>query len=404
MAEFRGSLVEENTLVGLWVRNALVTLETSTLVNNANYGIYLADGILSAHPQNTISGTTTSSPGTGDGIWVGSRGELYLTGPGGRGPGLNRIADNADDEIEIAPGGTVLTGQFPIASNTISKTSGPDEGRHLIENLTDMTVEARYTYWGAPGGPPPFAFVNPSRIIYSPFCTDALCEGIGEDTRMPAAATAEDTALLTRRGHIAASTAAVIEALDQEDYAAAEQLLATALATKGTARPDHVELLLAAAVVEEQRGDYDAARAHVEAAHAAVPSNQEGLRAALAHRLLLPAAWEESASEATAAPTLASVEADTSPAAFALEAYPNPFTGHTSVRFSLAERSEVRVMVYDMLGREVARLAEGVREAGSHRARLSSRGLAAGVYVIQATVESAGGQETAVTRRVTVLR
>ncbi len=60
--------------------------------------------------------------------------------------------------------------------------------------------------------------------------------------------------------------------------------------------------------------------------------------------------------------------------------YPNPFNPATSVTFSLPATMEVRLAVYDALGREVATLIDGVRSAGSHSVQLDAGGWASGVY------------------------
>ncbi len=60
---------------------------------------------------------------------------------------------------------------------------------------------------------------------------------------------------------------------------------------------------------------------------------------------------------------------------------PNPFAGETAITFSLAEASQVQLAVYDMMGREVARLTDGLREAGTHTVRLNAQALPAGQYV-----------------------
>jgi hypothetical protein len=59
----------------------------------------------------------------------------------------------------------------------------------------------------------------------------------------------------------------------------------------------------------------------------------------------------------------------------------------------------VRLGVFDLLGREVAVLLDGVRPAGRHAAALDASALAPGAYVARLTV---GGQ--AVTRRLVVAR
>ncbi|MEM1094460.1 MAG: T9SS type A sorting domain-containing protein [Bacteroidota bacterium] len=70
------------------------------------------------------------------------------------------------------------------------------------------------------------------------------------------------------------------------------------------------------------------------------------------------------------------------PQAYALEAnYPNPFNPTTSIRYALPQTSEVRLVVYDVIGREVARLVEGEQKAGWHTISFDGRGLASGMYV-----------------------
>jgi hypothetical protein len=49
-----------------------------------------------------------------------------------------------------------------------------------------------------------------------------------------------------------------------------------------------------------------------------------------------------------------------------MAAYPNPFSQVTSFRFSLPRSVEVVLVVYDVVGRRVAVIADGVRQAGDH--------------------------------------
>ncbi len=70
------------------------------------------------------------------------------------------------------------------------------------------------------------------------------------------------------------------------------------------------------------------------------------------------------------------------PSGHALEQnYPNPFNPTTTIAFQLAAGSEVRLSVYDILGREVETLVEGYRPAGDYRIGFSGRGLSSGVYL-----------------------
>ena len=62
-------------------------------------------------------------------------------------------------------------------------------------------------------------------------------------------------------------------------------------------------------------------------------------------------------------------------------AYPNPFRIAARIAFALPEPMPVRLAVYDVLGREVAVLAEGVRGAGQHTVTFDAGGYANGLYL-----------------------
>jgi photosystem II stability/assembly factor-like uncharacterized protein len=60
--------------------------------------------------------------------------------------------------------------------------------------------------------------------------------------------------------------------------------------------------------------------------------------------------------------------------------YPNPFNPSTTIKFGLPKSSEVRLTVYDILGREVSVLANDRRDAGAHEVKFDGSNLASGVY------------------------
>jgi hypothetical protein len=66
-----------------------------------------------------------------------------------------------------------------------------------------------------------------------------------------------------------------------------------------------------------------------------------------------------------------------------LEVSPNPFRGEAVVTLTLREPSRVRVAVYDVLGREVAVLADGVYGSGRHEALLDGAALPSGTYLVR---------------------
>jgi hypothetical protein len=82
-----------------------------------------------------------------------------------------------------------------------------------------------------------------------------------------------------------------------------------------------------------------------------------------------------------------------------LPASPNPLRGAATLRFTLPEAGPVRLAVYDALGREVAVLVDGEREAGPHAVAFEAGALPSGAYV--ARLEAAS---QALTQRLTVLR
>ena len=65
--------------------------------------------------------------------------------------------------------------------------------------------------------------------------------------------------------------------------------------------------------------------------------------------------------------------------------YPNPFNPSTSIKYSVAERSNVSIKVYDMLGKEVATLLNSVKDAGSYNVNFDASNLSSGMYVYTIT-------------------
>ena len=80
-----------------------------------------------------------------------------------------------------------------------------------------------------------------------------------------------------------------------------------------------------------------------------------------------------------------------SPAVFAFElVWPNPFNAVAKSRFTLNRAARVTLTVYDILGRETARLASDVFSAGSHELLWKANGLPSGLYFVDARVDHAG--------------
>lgn len=60
--------------------------------------------------------------------------------------------------------------------------------------------------------------------------------------------------------------------------------------------------------------------------------------------------------------------------------YPNPFNPATQIGYSVSERGNVSLVVYDLLGREVASLVNEVKEPGSYKVNFNASNLPSGVY------------------------
>jgi gluconolactonase len=69
--------------------------------------------------------------------------------------------------------------------------------------------------------------------------------------------------------------------------------------------------------------------------------------------------------------------------------YPNPFNPVTTIEYALAATGFVELKVFDLLGREVATLVDGVQQGGDHRVRFDATGLASGVYLCRLRVPHA---------------
>ncbi len=67
--------------------------------------------------------------------------------------------------------------------------------------------------------------------------------------------------------------------------------------------------------------------------------------------------------------------------------YPNPFNPSTTLRFDLPEAADIHIVVYDLLGKEVARLVEQRLEAGYHHLvwngrNRNGREVPTGMYIV----------------------
>jgi subtilisin family serine protease len=79
--------------------------------------------------------------------------------------------------------------------------------------------------------------------------------------------------------------------------------------------------------------------------------------------------------------------------------YPNPFNPTTQIRWEMPNAGYARITVHDILGRELAVLADGLHSSGTHSALFDGSGLASGMYLYR--LETPSG---VVTRKMTLIK
>ncbi|MBM3322960.1 T9SS type A sorting domain-containing protein [candidate division WOR-3 bacterium] len=80
-----------------------------------------------------------------------------------------------------------------------------------------------------------------------------------------------------------------------------------------------------------------------------------------------------------------------------LRVVPNPVCGRAQVSYTMAQPGRVSLKLYDISGKVVSTLRSGSARAGEYRQRLSSAGLASGVYLLRLETEAG-----TTTRKVTI--
>ena len=64
-------------------------------------------------------------------------------------------------------------------------------------------------------------------------------------------------------------------------------------------------------------------------------------------------------------------------------AYPNPFNPVTNISYGLPVDTEVTLNIYDVEGRKISSLVQGIRQAGNHTVKWNAEGYPSGVYFVK---------------------
>jgi hypothetical protein len=98
---------------------------------------------------------------------------------------------------------------------------------------------------------------------------------------------------------------------------------------------------------------------------------------------------------------------NTLPLVFALyQNFPNPFNPSTTIKFGIPEASKVRLMIYDVLGREVATIVDKDLQPGYYAIPFNGANLSSGAYFyrIIATRTSDQGQTYVETKKLLLMK
>lgn len=66
--------------------------------------------------------------------------------------------------------------------------------------------------------------------------------------------------------------------------------------------------------------------------------------------------------------------------------FPNPFNEQTTIEYTVPIQGQVRIEIYDLLGRRVKRLMDEIQAPGSYLVSFSGNNLASGVYFCRYTI------------------
>lgn len=88
------------------------------------------------------------------------------------------------------------------------------------------------------------------------------------------------------------------------------------------------------------------------------------------------------------------------PSTFSLaQNYPNPFNPTTKIQFSLPKASQVKLVVYNVLGQQIAELVNDFKSAGTYNVNWNASNLSSGIYLYRL---EAGNQ--IITKKMTLLK
>ncbi len=121
-----------------------------------------------------------------------------------------------------------------------------------------------------------------------------------------------------------------------------------------------------------------------------------------------PGSWNHASNfSVTATDPVSGVEGEITPNTFELEQnFPNPFNPSTTIRYSIARASNVKLEIYSITGERVATLVNESQEAGRYQVQFVDPGMSSGIYVYRLEASSADGSSAnfVATRKLALLK
>jgi len=87
-----------------------------------------------------------------------------------------------------------------------------------------------------------------------------------------------------------------------------------------------------------------------------------------------------------------------------MQNYPNPFNPTTTISYAIPMTGMVDLRVYDVLGREVASLQQGLQDAGSYNLKWDASDLSSGFYVYRIMVTVDGQSKFAQAKKMILMK
>lgn len=84
--------------------------------------------------------------------------------------------------------------------------------------------------------------------------------------------------------------------------------------------------------------------------------------------------------------------------------FPNPFNPATIIGYDLPQSDDVRLEVFDMIGRRVALLVDSQVAAGHHQVSFDASRISSGIYIYRLQIDTGGDTGQIFTRKLTVIK